>query len=188
MHHFLPVASVRSLGACFAALWSVLQGGHLGGQPGGQLGQPLHAPPAFAEPSQPLERRFRSLSNPSPSSLMFGKAASLLPNPFAQFSSIPLQGKLGDPAGLLNRPVRRRTPLPDLMGGVDPHLHPSLTYMLNSAFHMQAACTGIAHVCHGSLGTCRVPQHELTRLWIHSVTAHISTMVPFPSQDLDMNL
>ena len=115
MHHFLPVASVRSLGACFAALWSVLQGGHLGGQPGGQLGQPLHAPPAFAEPSQPLERRFRSLSNPSPSSLMFGKAASLLPNPFAQFSSIPLQGKLGDPAGLLNRPVRRRTPLPDLM-------------------------------------------------------------------------
>ncbi|CAK0786629.1 hypothetical protein CVIRNUC_009843 [Coccomyxa viridis] len=99
------------------ALWSVLQGGHLGGQPGGQLGQPLHAPLAFAEPSQPLERRFRSLSNPSPSSLMFGKATSLLPNPFAQFSSIPLQGKLGDPAGLLNRPVRRRTPLPDLMEG-----------------------------------------------------------------------
>ena len=87
----------------------------------------MHAPPALQNSARPLERRFRSLSNPSPSSLMFGKAASLLPNPFEQFSPKPLQGKLGTQQACSTGRAAQN-PLPDLMEVWTPCLCSSLTH------------------------------------------------------------
>ena len=91
---------------CAAELWRILSGGRTA-----QQGQPAPGTPGSA--GQPVERGFRSLSNPAASGLMFRRTA-LLPNPFAQLSSLPLRAKLPDLANLQKKPGRRRGTLPDL--------------------------------------------------------------------------
>ena len=98
---------------CLAELWRIFLGGHTGqiGQP--QTGHPNQAQPTLPDFGQPLESNHKSLSSPNPSTLLF-RGGSLLPNPFASLSSVPLRGKLPDLASLQNKPSRRRTALPDL--------------------------------------------------------------------------
>ena len=91
---------------CAAELWRILSGGRTA-----QQGQPAPGTPGSA--GQPIERGFRSLSNPVASGLM-SRGTVLLPNPFAQLSSLPLRAKLPDLASLQKKPGRRRGTLPDL--------------------------------------------------------------------------
>ena len=101
---------------CLAELWRIFLGGQTGqlGQPQlGQPGNPNQAQPTLPDFGQPLKSNHKSLSSPNPSTLLF-RGGSLLPNPFASLSSVPLRGKLPDLASLQNKPSRRRTVLPDL--------------------------------------------------------------------------
>ena len=91
---------------CAAELWRILSGGQTA-----QQGQPAPGTPGSA--GQPIERGFRSLSNPAASGLMF-RGTALLPNPFAQLSSLPLRAKLPDLASLQKKSGRRCGTLPDL--------------------------------------------------------------------------
>jgi len=109
---------------CLAELWRIFLGGHTGqsGQPQlGQPGNPNQAQPTLPDFGQPLESNYKSLSSPNPSTLLF-RGGSLLPNPFASLSSVPLRGKLPDLASLQKIPSRRRTVLPDLTE-VKPYLY-----------------------------------------------------------------
>ena len=107
--HSCPCMDVTAL-ACPADLWRRV---FSAGQPGqaGQADQPQPAAPEFG---QPLEQKYKSLSNQDPSSLIF-RARSLLPNPFAQLSSLPLRAKLPDIATPQKKPSHRRAAMPDLI-------------------------------------------------------------------------
>lgn len=102
--------------ACPADLWRRV---FLAGQPG-KAGQADQAQAAAPEFGQPLEQNYKSLSNQDPSSLIF-RARSVLPNPFAQLSSLPLRAKLPDLATPQKKPSRRRAAMPDLIEVNTPH-------------------------------------------------------------------